>query len=93
MTTRCETKSAPPELKALIGRAWKKTWRRRHLVTILYECPCDNPKKQHHHPDYTKPYETFCYALSAIKPNTSGLNLYHHPLNPAWPPRSRTLPN
>lgn len=26
-----------------------------HLL-ILYECPCDHPKKHNHHPDYNEPF-------------------------------------
>jgi predicted nucleic acid-binding Zn ribbon protein len=29
----------------------------KELVTIIYECHCDHPKKQNHHFDYTRPLE------------------------------------
>jgi len=29
----------------------------KDLLTILYECPCDHPKKQNHHPRYEAPLE------------------------------------
>jgi hypothetical protein len=29
----------------------------KQLVTILYECPCNHPKKHNHHSDYLRPFD------------------------------------
>ncbi|AZF89948.1 hypothetical protein [Methanosarcina virus MetMV] len=68
------------KLANISSREWKKRnpekEKAHHLayynvnkVIILYECPCDHPKKHNHHPDYSKPFEVhkLCPACHAAE--------------------------
>ena len=55
-TRNKNTKSGIIPIEITISRRYCEECR-THKVKILYECPCDHPKKHNHHFDYDRKYE------------------------------------